>query len=164
MTKYEELLQSAYDNGHFVIEHFDFTKCTDKLSNIEGLATKEGILLSDKLKDDRHRKCVLAEEIAHRKYSTGNITDLSLVSNHRQEVKAHKEAVYNLVPFKKLVDTVIELRYESDIYTVAFELDVTEEFLLEAIKYYSLKYGPVVDYGSYIVYFNPFHVLEKQKI
>lgn len=158
MTEYEWLLQLAHERGFAVVERFDF-----KNSNIKGLATKDGIVLSSDLKNDRERKCVLAEEIAHIQINTGNITDLSNLSNKKQEIRAHKLAVKKLVPFSRLIDAIIELREETSIYALAHKLDVTEDFLLEAIEIYGYEYGPRTDYGAYIVFFSPFHIEEKQK-
>lgn len=158
MTDYEFLLELSLKRGYPVIESFDFN------SEVKGLAVDGGIGLSSEIETERERKCILAEEIAHTELNTGDILDLSNASNRKQEMRAHKRAVYNLVPFERLIDAIIDLRDETSIYSLARELDVTEEFIVEAIEIYSNKYGERKDYGAYVVFFHPFRVVEKQKI
>lgn len=158
MTDYEKLLQSAYENGFIVLE---YSQLGDK---VKGLALEEGILLSEDLITEAERKCILAEEMAHLKLNNSVMIDLSNLNNASEELKARKLAVSIIVPFNRLVETVISLGYSATMHSVANELNVTEEFLEEAIGIYRSKYGPIRDYGAYIVYFNPFRVIEKQKV
>jgi hypothetical protein len=45
-------------------------------------------------------------------------------------------------------------------YEIAGYLEVTEEFLLEAVKYYHEKYGVCTTVDNYVVYFEPLGVLQ----
>lgn len=156
MTKYEKLLQLAKDKGIEVKENVYFD------SGLKGLAISEGVGLSYTLHTETEKRCILAEEIAHKEYNTGNITDLRIGSNRKQELRAHRQAVHELVPFEILIEVVIELRENATLFTIAETLDITEEFLLDALEIYRREYGPVSDFGSYLVVFDPFHIVERQ--
>lgn len=39
-------------------------------------------------------------------------------------------------------------------------LEVTEEYLLEALEYYKQKYGPYVTLGNYTILFEPLKIIK----
>lgn len=100
--------------------------------------------------------CVLAEELGHYYTSSGNlITDKSVKNTavRQQETRARRWAYEKLVPLDKLIEA-----YESGVrnrHELALYLDVIEEFLEGALKYYEEKYGLYYTLDNYIIYFEP---------
>jgi hypothetical protein len=77
--------------------------------------------------------------------------------NRKQEYRARLYG-YNL----KIGLTGLIRAYESgcrNFYEMAEYLDVTEEYLEEAIDCYKAKYGLYASVDNYIIYFEPFAVM-----
>lgn len=137
-------------------------------SDVEGLTVKEKHLRANKgrikgnkiaiKKDttDIEKTCILAEELGHYYTTTGNILDLKNVCNRKQELRAMKYAYEILVPIKSL----IKASYNgcTNLYELSEYLDVTEEFLKDALKHYKSVYGLFVEVDNYCIYFNPLTV------
>ncbi|WP_425539406.1 ImmA/IrrE family metallo-endopeptidase [Microaceticoccus formicicus] len=107
----------------------------------------------------REKRCIIAEEVGHLKTSVGDILNTKAVANAQQERHARAWSYGQLVPLEKLIDahnTRIRGRHELAEY-----LDVTEEFLQDAVKYYKSVYGICTRIGKYHIYFEPLGVLEK---
>ncbi len=149
MTAYEELLQEAEDNNIEVIE-FTFR------GNNKGMYADRTIAIRKDIDTTTERKCVLREEIDHHYVSVGNITDLKNVCNRKQERLSRKMTYDKLVPLKSIVKASFECC--TSLYELADYLDVTEEFLKDALIYYQSKYGLYAEVGNYCVYFNPLTV------
>lgn len=101
----------------------------------------------------QEKKCVLAEELGHHYTSSGNIIDMSITQNRKQEAKARFWAHNKLVGLNGIINS-----YKAgckSVYEAAEYLDVTEEFLLECIECYRSKYGICAVCGNYAVYFEP---------
>lgn len=82
--------------------------------------------------------CVACEELGHfytRSTYNINCTDSTFIS--KQEHKAKKYAYERLVPY----DVLRDLSHRYDLYEICDKLDVTEEFLRDAIQYYVGKFG-----------------------
>lgn len=158
MITYDELLDFAIANGLIVFEKRKF-----KNPELNALIANNRIGLSEKLEKNSQLVCALAEEIAHYLINNGKITDLRDIDNARQEYRAHKLAVNMTVSLTDIVRAAISLGEESTLYNVAEELGITEEFLEEAINIYKRTYGESLDVGSYIIYFHPFKIHDKQK-
>lgn len=149
MTAYEELLQEAEDNNIEVIE-FTF-RGTNK-----GMYADSTIAIRKDIETTAERKCILAEELGHFHANTGNITDLKPIQNRKQEGQARKWSYEKLVPLKSLIRA--SCSGCMNIYELAEYLDVTEDFLKDALKYYERKYGLYAEVGNYCIYFNPLTV------
>lgn len=96
---------------------------------------------------------VLAEELGHHYTSVGNILDLSDAQNRKQERQARLWAYNKRIGLYGLIRA-----YEhgcSSRYEIAEFLEVTEEFLEDAIHCYREKYGICACVDNYIVYFIP---------
>lgn len=122
-------------------------------SDAKGLIKGNKILLNKKIDTQREKACILAEEIAHRELTVGNIIDQRCVSNRKQERRARELAYNELIGLQGIIET-----YEAgckNLYTMAKYLDVTEEFLHEALVCYKDKYGLCVKVDNYIIYFDP---------
>lgn len=149
MNWYENLLDEAYKNNITVIEK-------DFKSNAKGLikGCKIGIRKNLSTFD---KTCVLAEELGHYYKTVGNILDQKDIRNKKQELIARKWAYKKLVPIEKLVEANLN---QIKHYELAEYLNVTDEFLTEAILYYKSKYGMYINYKNYILMFEPFGLLE----
>ena len=145
--RYEELLEEAEINNIYVIEKVDFK------SNSKGLINNDVIGLSNKLNNDTERICILAEEIGHYKTNVGNILNQELTTNRKQEYLARMWAYNKLIGLKGIVDA-----YNAGCtnkYEIAEFLNVTDEFLEEAIEKYTNKYGVLTVFDNYVIYFIP---------
>jgi len=104
------------------------------------------------------KACVLAEELGHYHTTTGNILDQTNPRNRKQELTARAWAYHRLVPLTKLIDAY-NARISSK-HELAEHLNVTEEFLQNALAYYSGKYGISKVIDNYEIYFDPLAVIE----
>lgn len=97
--------------------------------------------------------CVLAEELGHYYTSTGNILDQTDIANRKQELHARAWAHDKMIG----IDGIISA-YKHGCrtkYDIAEFLEVTEEFLLEALNHYKTKYGVYTQIDNYVIYFEP---------
>ena len=150
--KYENLLDEASSNGICVIENADFK------SKAEGLINGDVIGISKRVRSFKKRACILAEELGHYHTTSGDIIDQSSVSNWKQERRARLWAYNRIIGLRGIIDA-----YNhgcQSIHEAAEYLDVTEDFLLEAIECYKGKYGSYVSIDNYIISFEPVTVLE----
>lgn len=125
---------------------------------IKGLYGNNTIWINKGLPTNTEKACILAEELGHFHTTDGNIIDQSKLTNRKFEQHARQWAYQKLVPLSALVEackTGIRNRYE-----LAEFLEVTEEFLEEAIQNYKEKYGLCVTVGDYTIYFGPLRILE----
>lgn len=142
---YEELL-NCYGDLHIMETDLKGVDGLDGLYYNGGIAIEKSLTHVEKA-------CVLAEEIGHHYTTVGNILNLSKTENRKQERKARVWA-YNkqigLIGIVKAFNNKCE-----NIYEMASFLDVTEEFLQEALLYYKSKYGTNISIDNYIIYFEP---------
>lgn len=97
--------------------------------------------------------CVLAEELGHYHTTVGDIMDLNNVSNRKQELRARLWGYDKLIGLSGILSC-----YRAgctNLYEMAEYLDVTEEFLKDALNCYKSKYGPYIRIDNYIIYFEP---------
>lgn len=151
MTKYENLLTEAEKTGVDVIELDLGTrkKCGKYLSN-----KKENIAVINAKLEDVEKYEVLAEELGHHHTSFGNIVNQSNISNIKQEKLARKWGYEKLVGIVSLINA-----FENGIRTkhaIAEHLNITEQFLNEAIQHYKEKYGVYYEIDNYLLYFEPY--------
>ena len=102
---------------------------------------------------ETRKKCVLAEELGHYHTTAGDIMDLSSVSNRKQELKARLWGYDRLIGLPGIVSA-----YRAGCQSVsdmAEHLEVTEEFLKEALLCYKEKYGVCTRVENYVIYFEP---------
>ena len=103
---------------------------------------------------EQEKKCVMAEELGHYYTGTGDILDQSSVSNRKQELQGRIYAYNKLVGLMGIVKA-----YQnncSNLSETAEYLDVTEEFLADALNYYKARYGKGVNIDNYVIYFEPY--------
>ena len=116
------------------IEVFEF----ELPERIKGLYYNNSIALNKRLETNKERKCVLAEELGHYFTSAGDILNLKIQSNRKQEIKARNWAIQKLVPFDELV-LAFQEGY-TNVYELSEYFDVTEDFMKESILFYQRKY------------------------
>lgn len=147
MNVYEALQEQACKGSINVIDyHFNSP-------NIKGLYVDNTIAINKAIPTQAEKSCVLAEELGHHYTSSGNILNQNDVVNRKQEFRARFYG-YNLrIGLKGIVKA-----YEAccrNLYEMAKELEVTEEYLKEALECYRKKYGMFVVLDNYVIYFEP---------
>jgi hypothetical protein len=151
---YEELLIEAENIGLKIKEKslkYDF----------KGLYKNRKIFIDKKLDTDKKRVCILSEEIGHHHTTYGNILDQTSTSNRKQEKRARNYAYEKLITLNKIIrayNNRVKNRYE-----LAEFLNVTEDFLQNALDHYKNKYGVCYVKGDYTIYFEPLGVLRMFK-
>lgn len=142
---YEQLLTTADQNGLLVKEK--------TLVQHDGLLRGKRIAIRKDIETQAEKSCVLAEEIGHHCTSSGDILDQTDIMNRKQEYRARFYG-YNL----KIGLTGLIRAYEEgcqNLYEMAECLDVTEEYLRNALQCYRSKYGECVSVDNYLICFEP---------
>lgn len=145
---YEEL---QIENDNLNIQELDLSGILD----LKGLYIDGNIAIHKNL-PEKDKACVLAEELGHYHTSSGNILDLRDVGNKKQERVARLWAYEKMITLEKIISA--KKAGCCNRYEIADYLEVTEEFLQEAIVCYRSKYGLGMQKGEYIVFFEPFNV------
>ena len=128
---YEQLLTVADRNGLLVREQ--------PLQVHDGLISGKRIAIRKDIQTQAEKSCVLAEEIGHYHTTTGDILDQRKAENRKQELHARIWAYNELIGLKGII-RCYEHRCHS-FSEMAEYLEVTEEFLSEALNHYRSKYG-----------------------
>lgn len=111
---------------------------------------------------ETEKKCVLAEELGHHYTTSGDILEEKTVTDHKQEQQARTWAYDKLIGLMGIVDSYKAGCHNT--HDIAEHLDVTEEFLIEALARYRGKYGTCTTIDNYVIFFEPnLGVLEIQK-
>ena len=99
------------------------------------------------------KSCVLAEELGHYYTTVGDILDMNVPENRKQERQARLWGYNRVIGLFGLIRA-----YEhgcKDKYEIAEYLDVTEEYLEDCINCYRDKYGEYKIVDNYTIYFIP---------
>ena len=99
------------------------------------------------------KSCVLAEELGHYYTTVGDILDMNVFENRKQERQARLWGYNRVIGLFWLIRA-----YElgcKDKYEIAEYLDVTEEYLEDCIDCYRDKYGEYKIVDNYTIYFIP---------
>lgn len=99
------------------------------------------------------KSCVLAEELGHYYTTVGDILDMNVPENRKQERQARLWGYNRVIGLFGLIKA-----YEhgcKDKYEIADYLDVTEEYLEDCINCYRDKYGEYKIVDNYTIYFIP---------
>lgn len=145
MNKYEQLLSSSDESIIIIEKQFK--------SKAKGLCKGNKIGISKDIDTSIEKACVLAEELGHHYTSVGNIIDLSSVQNRKQERQARLWAYNKQIGLSGIIRAFNHGCKNS--HEIAEYLEVTEEFLCEAIECYKNKYGICATVDNYIIYFIP---------
>lgn len=152
LNAYEILLCEAEQQGLIVKEK--------KLQGHDGRIKGNRIAIRKDIKTTVQKTDVLAEELGHHYTSVGNILDLSVVQNRKQERQARLWAYNKRIGLCGLIRA-----YEHgcrNAHEIADFLNVTNEFLIDAIHCYREKYGVYANVDNYTVYFIPQLVIAKR--
>ena len=136
-------------------KHKDLNIVEMDLSEVKGLKGLyfDGNIALERKMSQTEKSCVLAEELGHYYTTSGNILDQTNVSNRKQEYRARLYGFNLKIGLMGLVRAFEHgCRSVSDI---AEYLDVTEEYLKEAVDCYRSKYGVYATVDNYAVYFTP---------
>lgn len=144
---YENLLEEAANDDVYIIENANFK------SKAAGLIRGSVIGLNRNITTNRKRSCVLAEELGHYHTTVGDIIGQSSVSDIKQELRARAWAYNKMIGLSGIISAYeVGCRTLSD---MAEHLDVTEDFLSDALRHYTDKYGICTQLDNYIIYFKP---------
>lgn len=141
---YEDLLELSDLNGLSVHEL--------PLQGNKGRIIEQDIFLKADL-NTTEKTCILAEEIGHYFTGVGDILDQANVANRKQEYQGRKYAYNKLIGLNGIIQAFEH--HCNNTYEMASFLNVTEEFLNEAINSYRRKYGVYTILDKYIIYFIP---------
>lgn len=125
---------------------------------IKGLYGNNTIWINKHIPTNKEKSCILAEELGHFHTTDGDILDQTGLQNRKQERIARSWAYHRLIPFEKIVQAHkhgVKNRHELAEY-----LDVTEDFLDEAIKHYKEIYGLFKSVDGLTICFEPLGVIE----
>lgn len=154
MNAYEYLADKACEDGIDIVDR-KFNS-----NRIKGLYCNGTVALNANIETSAERTCVLAEELGHHHTSSGVIIDLSDAQNQKQERQARFWAYNDRIGLYGLIKA-----YEhgcTNRYDMAEFLEVTEEFLEDAIQCYREKYGVYTTVDNYTVYFIPNLIIGKK--
>lgn len=148
MTGYEELLTDANRENIIVTDQFDLSG-----TRLKGLYCDGTIVLNRDMCIESEKTCVLAEELGHHYTTVGNIMNQTDTANRKQEHRARLWAYNKLIGLQGIIKA-----YNAgcqNYHETAEYLDVTEEFLKEAITCYKNQYGSYAKVDNFTVVFEP---------
>lgn len=140
---YEELLIESDNLGLIVKEK--------PLEYHDGRIKGNRVAIRSTIPTNTQKACVLAEEIAHHITSTGDILDMSNISNRKQEYKAKIWSYNKLIDLQGFINAFEH--HCTNLYETATFLGVTEQFLADTINAYMHKYGCYIRYKNYVIEF-----------
>ena len=149
------LLNEAASENICIIENADFE------SEAEALIKGNIIGINKNIKAQIKRTCILAEELGHYHTTVGNILNQSKISNRKQELQARLWAYDKLIGLERIVKAF--QHGCCDLYEMADYLEITEDFLKDALVAYQNRYGVYVEYGDYVITFIPVLNVELKK-
>ncbi len=150
--KYKKLINIAEKNNINIIR-FKFT------NNLKGLYYNGNIALSSNIHDKYELNTILAEELGHHFLNSGNILDTKKIKNQKEEIKGRRWGYKKLVNLDEVIN-IIKNEAVRSVHEIAKYLEVTEEYFLEAKKYYKYKHGKYYFSGKYMLDLDTFEVLE----
>ncbi len=122
------------------------------IRDLKGLCIGDNIAI-EKSMMPAEKSCILAEELGHYHTTYGDILDQTDICNRKQELRARMWAYDRQIGLLGII-RCFEAGCQSQSEMAEF-LDVTEEFLKEALERYRQKYGICASVDQYIVYFEP---------
>lgn len=151
MTK----MTSTYED--LLIEYEDELEIYEHGMALKGLYA-DGIVFIDKNLTETEKACVLAEEIGHHETSYGNILSLTDLSAIKQEMRARRWAHNKMLSLNDLI-----VSFEKGCrnkYEIAEYLNLTEDFLEEALCHFSKIHGLYKQVDNYVLYFEPLSIFK----
>lgn len=142
---YEELLIEADNDGILVKEA--------ALLSGDGRCSGRRIAIRNSLPSIRKKADTLAEELGHFYTTVGDVTRLDSAEKRKQERMARIWAYNRQIGLLGLVGAFKHGCHGHA--EVAEFLEVTEEFLKEAVECYRSKYGCCAEVDDYTIFFEP---------
>lgn len=146
MTPKEKLEQEAFEQN-VPVDYIKFN--SDKL---RGLYINGSIALHQGM-DSATTADTLAEELEHHYTTVGDILDQNDTANRKQERLARLRAYNRRIGLSGIIQG-----YKAHCrsrYDLAEYLEVSEDFLQEALECYREKYGVYTELDGYVIYFEP---------
>ncbi|EWT48818.1 hypothetical protein V270_02226, partial [Staphylococcus aureus M39274] len=98
----------------------------------------------------------------HNKLTYGDIADYSNFNNRKFENYARRHGFISAVPLREIVEAY---NYGvRNLYELSEYLQLSEEYILEAIEQYKKIYGIGTHYGEYSITFEPLRVFKYKEI
>lgn len=156
MTRYEKLMAKAEKENINVLEiNLGINKkCGKSFFN-----NKEKVIVINSNITDSEKYEVLSEELGHYHTTSGNILNQADLKNIKLEKRARNWGYEETVGIVQLINA-----FEKGIrskYELADCLNITEEYLEQAIHHYKEKYGLYFEIDNYLVYFEPNLIIMK---
>lgn len=150
MSNYENLISLAHSKGINVIESDlgidkPFGKCIGNL-----------IIINNRV-NECEKLCVLYEELGHFNLTVGDITDQSDLNNRKQEYIARRWSYEKLITPDAIINGI--LSGANNLYELSEILEITENFLIEAINHYKKKYGIYYVGKTHLLTFEPLNII-----
>lgn len=143
---YEELLDTA-DQLNLAVKE-------QPLTVHDGLIRGRRIAIRKSIETQAEKSCVLAEELGHYFTSFGNILNMDETQNRKQELRARLSGYDMQIGLIGIVECY--KHHCRSLYEMAEYLQITEEYLKEALECYSRKYGEnLVTIDNYAIRFVP---------
>lgn len=141
---YEELLQESLEQN-LIVKEMD-------LPGYKGRIYKNRVAIRKNM-TTAEKSCVLAEELGHHHTTVGNILEQTDVSNCKQERLARLWAYNKQIGLSGIIQGY--RAHCRSCYDLAEYLEVSENFLQEALECYREKYGVYTELDGYVIYFEP---------
>lgn len=103
----------------------------------------------------KEKICVIAEEAGHHYRTCGNVISLASARERKGERAGRTWAYTNLLPLEDIAQAWLD--GINTIWDLAEHLEVTEQFLMDAIDYYHQRFGEIKELkNGVIVQFDPY--------
>lgn len=146
MNSYESLMEEACRDG---VEVYDYPFSSER---IRGLYCDGAIAIRQDM-TTAEKSCILAEELGHHHTTVGCIIEQDSVMDRKQERRARMWVYDKRIGLSGIIDGY--RKGCQSLHELAECLDVTEEFLRDALERYRERYGSHVRLDGYVIMFEP---------
>ena len=150
MTRYETLQEEVRSQAITLREAEDLPRvCRGLYVRYTG---RRPMIVLNRRMTAAEKRCVCAEELGHHHTSGGDLTNACPIEYGRQERRARKWSVHHILSLDTLAEAYLR---HDDPFELADALDVTVEYLNQAIQYYRDAYGVFLRTDRYLIQFLP---------
>jgi len=146
-----------YERLMMEYQHLTIRETRSLPRGLSGLYYDNEILLN-KNRNHYERHGILAEEIGHYETTHGDIIELDNVQNIKLELLARRWGYEKIVSLEDLIKC-FELGYRT-LDDICIYLEVTAEYLKNALDHYNARYGLYTLYKGYKITFDPLNIQE----
>lgn len=151
MRNYENLL-AEYDD-QIIIEETNLKK------GLAGLYLGEVILIEKRMNSVSKLE-TLYEEIGHHLVTYGDIRDQSKMLNRKFELKARRLGSELAISLDGIINAFFHGVH--NLFEMSEYFNVSEDYVLNTLKHYKMKYGLDVYYKGYVIKFEPLQVFKHE--